>query len=65
MGELKHFRRGCTTSAFALLLALPLATADADEFKADQVKAGFVLNFSKYTEWPQLAGSELRVCSRP
>lgn len=57
------FQRGCSTATLAALLLLSPLAGKADELKADQVKAGFVLNFSKYTEWPLTAGSELRVCS--
>lgn len=49
--------------ALAALLWMSLAAGRADELAADQVKAGFVLNFSRYTEWPQAhRGSELRIC---
>lgn len=47
----------------ALALLAPLTAADADERAADQVKAGFVLNFSKYTEWPANSASDLLICS--
>jgi hypothetical protein len=48
----------------ATLLCLP-ASALADGLSEDRVKAGFILNFVKYTEWPPaaLAGTNLRVCS--
>ncbi len=49
-------------SMFTLLL-LP-AAATADTLAEDSVKAGIILNFAKYTEWPgaALAGDSLRVC---
>ncbi len=44
-----------------LLLPVPV---QADSQAEDQVKAGFVLNFAKYVEWPApaLVGGELRIC---
>lgn len=49
----------------ALLAALFCLPALADELSEDRVKAGFIFNFVKYTEWPAsvLAGASLRVCS--
>jgi hypothetical protein len=51
----------------ALLLALMLliGVSHADTVEEDNIKAGFVLNFAKYTEWPAaaLGGGELRVCA--
>ena len=41
------------------------ATARADGLAENEVKAGFILNFARYTEWPaaSLAGKELVICS--
>lgn len=49
----------------ALLGGAPLPAAGADGLAEDQVKAGFILNFARYTEWPAsgIAGNELVVCS--
>lgn len=51
----------------ALLLALTLfaGVSLADTAEEDSIKAGFVLNFAKYTEWPAaaLGAGELRVCA--
>lgn len=59
----KHIPWTLCSVVLAALLWVPLAAGHADELAADQVKAGFVLNFSKYTEWPQEhRGSELRIC---
>lgn len=50
-------------AALVALLSTLVVAGHADERTADQVKAGFVLNFSKYTEWPQAErGSELLIC---
>ena len=48
----------------ALLLMLLSGPIHADTAAEDNVKAGFILNFAKFTEWPAaaLAGGELRVC---
>lgn len=50
----------------AMLFALTLLAgpSHADTVEEDSIKAGFVLNFTKYTEWPAaaLGGGELRVC---
>lgn len=45
-----------------LLLLAGVLQADAPE--EDEIKAGFILNFMKYTEWPTAASGsgELRVC---
>jgi hypothetical protein len=50
--------------AVLAILALLSASARSDTLTEDSVKAGFVLNFAKYTEWPTpaLNGGELRVC---
>jgi len=43
---------------------LPGTGARADSSAEDSAKAGFILNFTKYTEWPAAqAGSELLICS--
>lgn len=41
------------------------AAARADTFEEDSTKAGFILNFIKYAEWPSTTppGSNLLVCS--
>jgi hypothetical protein len=44
---------------FGLLLALPL-TAFAESEAA--VKAAFIYNFTKYTEWPPAGGNTLQLC---
>lgn len=46
-----------------LLLLLP-ATIFADPPTEDSVKAGFVLNFARYAEWPAalIASGELKIC---
>jgi hypothetical protein len=48
----------------ATLLSL-VTPAPADTLSEDRVKAGFIYNFIKYTQWPGLVGNgnELRVCS--
>lgn len=45
--------------------ALLSAAARADGLAEDEVKAGFILNFARYTEWPpaRLAGKDLVICS--
>lgn len=47
----------------AILLLLP-TMASAVTPSEDSVKAGFVLNFAKYTEWPAafMGGGELKIC---
>lgn len=54
------FWRGCLP--VALLLLAGVVRADIPE--EDNIKAGFVLNFAKYAEWPAAAlnGGDLRVC---
>ncbi len=51
---------------YAALLATLLLPAPvrAGSLAEEQVKAGFVLNFAKYVEWPVTApvGGELRIC---
>jgi hypothetical protein len=43
---------------------LPGTGARAGSSVEDNAKAGFILNFTKYTEWPGAqAGSELLICS--
>ncbi len=43
---------------------LPSVGARADSLAEDNAKAGFIFNFTKYTEWPGAqAGSDLLVCS--
>jgi hypothetical protein len=43
---------------------LPATGALADNPVEDSVKAAFILNFTKYTEWPSAqAGSDLLICS--
>ncbi len=51
----------CTALLTSLLLPVPLWAGPLEE---DRVKAGFVLNFAKYVEWPApvLVSGELRVC---
>ncbi len=46
------------------LFWLASSGAAADTPAEDNVKAGFILNFAKYTEWPAaaLAGGDLRIC---
>jgi hypothetical protein len=46
------------------LLLLP-GTIRADTLSEDSIKAGYLLNFMKYTEWPAtaLSSNEFRVCS--
>lgn len=48
----------------ALLLLLPALTW-ADTPSGDSIKAGFILNFAKFTDWPPSAsgGGRLLVCS--
>ncbi len=53
---------------FAALSALcppPLAAAGTEAGVEDELKAGFVLNFTMYTEWPAgvLGGHDLLICS--
>jgi len=47
-----------------LFVCLFAGMAEADNLAEDTVKAGFILNFAKYTEWPAgaLDGGNLRVC---
>lgn len=56
--------RGARLGSLVVLLLLPV-TAPADTVAEDNVKAGLVLNFAKYTEWPAgaPAGDNLRVCA--
>ncbi len=51
--------------ALLLVLTLFAGVSLADTAEEDSIKAGFVLNFAKYTEWPAaaLGASELRVCA--
>jgi hypothetical protein len=43
---------------------LPGTGARAESSAEDSAKAGFILNFTKYTDWPAAqAGSELLICS--
>lgn len=41
---------------------LPGAFAHADSLTEDSAKAGFIFNFTKYTEWPSGSG-DLKLCS--
>lgn len=52
----------CTALAAA---ALPGGSAGAERVDEDILKAGFVLNFAKFTDWPAeaLENGELRICS--
>lgn len=49
--------------ALAAMLLTGTATR-ADNLAEDKAKAGFIFNFTKYTEWPSaaLSGAELLVC---
>lgn len=51
--------------AWLLALMLFAGVSPADTAEEDSIKAGFVLNFAKYTEWPAaaLGAGELRVCA--
>lgn len=59
--------RGAGPGLLALLAMLLLfgAEAGADSLAESKAKAGFIFNFTKYTEWPAaaLTGNELVVCS--
>jgi uncharacterized protein DUF4154 len=49
----------------ALLLLLPLAAWAQDvpsPARTDQLKAGYVLNFARFVEWPEFAPSTLTLC---
>ncbi len=51
--------------AAVLTTMLPSGGASADSIAEDKAKAGFIFNFTKYTEWPAatLPASTLLVCS--
>lgn len=60
------FRALFSSPLFLLALFLPAGSCAGGELSEYQVKAGFVLNLVRYTEWPaaELSGSqELRVCT--
>lgn len=48
----------------ATLLCLP-GSVFADNLAEDDIKAGYILNFSKYTEWPEwiVSSGEIRICA--
>ncbi len=48
--------------ALLVLAALLPGLPRAESLSEDNVKAGFILNFARYTEWPSLGNSELRIC---
>jgi hypothetical protein len=54
----------CRVAMLVCLLLLP-GTMRANPLSEDSIKASYLLNFMKYTEWPATALSniELRVCS--
>jgi hypothetical protein len=56
-----------STRGLALLVCLLLlpGTMQANTLSEDSIKASYLLNFMKYTEWPAMAliSNELRVCS--
>jgi hypothetical protein len=53
-------------AALCLLASAPAARADAVSAQETAVKAAYVYNFAKFTEWPagalSAAGGELRLC---
>ncbi len=50
--------------AFWVATLLPGMDARAANAAEDSAKAGFIFNFTKYTEWPSTqAGRELLICS--
>ena len=61
------FNRAVNLRWFVLLAVLLLASCGtrADGIEEDSAKAGFILNFTKYVEWPAgaLEGDQLLVCS--
>jgi hypothetical protein len=59
-------RLSCLLYAACLLagLVLPAATAQAQSVSEAAVKAGFVYNFIKFTQWPAVReGAPVRVCA--
>ncbi|MCK6413712.1 MAG: YfiR family protein [Azonexus sp.] len=45
------------------LFLLPAVAPRADQASENSLKAGFVYNFAKYTEWPSEDGPQLVVCA--
>ncbi len=60
----RHTARWAALVTLCLIAGLFSGAANADTLAEDNVKAGFILNFAKYTEWPSgaLDGGNLRVC---
>ena len=44
--------------SFLWLAVVPLVGQSTDQLTAEQVEAGFIYNFTKYTEWPPLPGHD-------
>jgi len=55
MAAVDHRRRRGILAVLCLLAALPLLRAEGPEASEYQVKAAFLMNFTKFVEWPPSA----------
>lgn len=63
---MKRHTRTIVAALLAAVLALPARAGENVQLIEQQIKAGLLYNFLKYTQWPpesiQRAGSAIRVC---
>jgi hypothetical protein len=63
--EIRRLLRGCTGAAIMIGALLHAAAPSAQEATAPALKAAFVANFAKFTEWPadaRASGRAFRFC---